>query len=159
MSLRAPALLSAAVIALLAACSSPSTAPAGRAQPALGHGIAGPPAGPERSLAKGMTADSVRKIMGSPSEVKAMASPSGRAEVWLYYRTTPGGTRQVQVGSRTIPIQTTTDTNGLVRVVQSIEEPIFQQEYEYFDEDVRLLMFNDQFVEQARSFKRRLEYR
>ncbi len=159
MNPRTPALLSAAVIALLAACSSTSTAPAGRAPPTPALGTAGPPVGPEGSLEKGMTAATVRRVMGAPAEVRPMASPTGRAEVWLYHRTTPGATRQVQVGSRTIPIVTTTDTNGLTRVVQSIEEPIFQQEYEYFDEEVRLLMFNDQFVELKRAFKRRLEYR
>jgi len=159
MNPRAPALLSAAAIALLAACASTSVAPGGGARPAAATGLSAPAAGPEGSLAKGMTADTVRRIMGAPSEVRPMASPSGRAEVWLYRRTTPGGTRQVQVGSRTIPIQTTTDANGLTRVAQSIEEPIFQQEYEYFDEQVRLLIFNDQLVEQARSFKRRVEYR
>ena len=88
-----------------------------------------------------------------------MASPEGRAEVWIYRRTTPGGSRQVETGSRTVPIQTATDANGMTRVVRTIEEPIFQQEYEYFDEVVQLLMYNDQFVERKRTFTRRVEYR
>ncbi len=159
MNLCTPALLSAAVIALLAGCNSTSVSPAHPttrgATPVAARDL---PNGPEAGLEKGMIADTVRKIMGAPNEITPMPAPTGQAEVWIYRRTVSGAVRQVQVGSRSIPIQTVRDTDGTERVVQSIEEPILRQEFELIDMTIRLLMYDHAYVEQTRSAVRRVSY-
>jgi hypothetical protein len=106
-----------------------------------------------------MTAATVRRIMGAPSEITPMESPSVRAEVWIYRRTTLGPARQVQVGFKTVAVDSEVLPDGRTRVMHSRDEPIFQEELEMFDETVRLLMFNDTYAEQTRSFQRRVTRR
>jgi len=158
MSPYAPALLSAGVIALLVGCASTPASPTAPAPTVSRSDNSVLPSGPEAALEKGMTADTVKRIMGAPAEIRPMPSSTDRAEIWVYRRTTQGSVRQVQVGSKTIPLSTVVDSNGAVRVLQSIEEPIFSQQFEIFDETVSLLMYDRQYVERKRTVQKRLEY-
>ncbi len=129
------ALLAAASIALLAGCAETSTAsPPAAASPASSPTTTST-GDPETTLQQGMTADTVRGIMGEPAEIKPMKSPSGKAEIWVYHRTTRGSVQQVQVGA-----------------------PEMRQQIEFIDETISLLMLDDKYFQQKRTATTRLEY-
>lgn len=158
MSLRPIALISAAMIALLAACIETSTSP-----PSPGANPGAVPAavasnGPEKSLKRGMTADAVKAIMGSPAEIKPMKAPTGTAEIWVYHRTTTGQVNEIQVGTNSTPISTI-NSNGQTTVLRTIDQPIFQQQTEFIDESIYLLMFDGRFQQLKTSFRTHFEYR
>ena len=119
------------LVALLPGCAT--------TEPAANSGTAQPAAtatnGPEHSLQKGMTAEAVRNIMGEPAEIKPMQVPAGKAETWIYHRTTSGINQQVMLGTEMV------------------------QQFETVDETISLLMFNDKLMDQTTSTKRRLEYK
>ena len=156
----APILFSAAALVLAAGCSTTPvpSAPVAAATPAVRPGDAALLVGPEAGLKKGMRADAVRRIMGSPTEIRAMKAPSGKAETWIYRRTVTGHVQQVEVGVRSTPI---TDVAGAAQglMPKSIDEPIMQQETEVYDVAVNLLMFDDVLIEQNRVVHQRVEYR
>ncbi len=159
MNLSAPALLSAAVIALLSACASTSVSPgAGTANPSRSAMPVNLPPGPEARLQRGMAIARVKQIMGAPAEITPLQTPSGTAEVWIYHRTSTGAVRQVQVGSRSIPVQTILQPDGSMRVVHAVEEPVFKDETENFDETIRLLIYDGAYLEQTHTVQRRLSF-
>jgi hypothetical protein len=150
MNLRASSLFSAAVIALLAGCATappPSSATGGRPEtsPAKTAIVR-----PETALKKGMTAAEVKRIMGEPVEKRPMKAPSGKAEVWVYHRSTNGLVKQVQVGSISTPL-TTKSTSGAIVVLGSVNEPVFKQATEVLDETISLLMFDDIYIQISQS--------
>ncbi len=162
-------LLAAVAIALAAGCAGAPPSPAARARsPAAAAtpdgadprtALISAPRGPEAALEKGMTAEMVRRVMGgAPAEILPMRTAAGTAEIWVYRRTTQGSVRQVQVGTKSIPIAWATGTDGQQRVLQSIDEPILRMQTEIFDETVQLLVFGGRFLEQKRSVQRRLAY-
>ncbi|HUL54190.1 MAG TPA: hypothetical protein VLT83_12340 [Opitutaceae bacterium] len=158
MNSRVPALFPAALVALLAGCASAPapTAPAA-AGPASTAAAARLPSGPEATLQKGMTAAMVKRIMGEPGEVRPMNSPAGKAETWVYHRTTRGPMQQIVVGSRPIDMAGI-GTDAQAHVMGRVEEPIIRQETPVIEETINLLMFDDQFIEQSKSVRSRLEY-
>jgi hypothetical protein len=152
-----PALIPAALFAFLAGCSSmPPPSPAKDAR--AGSTVAAVGNGSERTLQKGMTAEAVKRIMGEPAEIKPMQSAAGKAEVWLYRRTSSVPVQQVQVSTRSTDI-TTIGGDGQARVAQRIEEPVFAQQIQIIDETISLLMFDDKLIEQKESVQKRLEYK
>lgn len=151
-----PALIPAALFAFLAGCSSMPPSPGKDAS--AGSTVAAVGDGPEHTLQKGMTAEAVKRIMGEPAEIKPMQSPTGKAEVWVYHRTSSAPIQQVQVGTRSTDI-TTIGGDGQAHVANRIEEPVFAQKIEIVDETVSLLMFDGKFIEQKESVQKRLEYR
>ena len=104
-----------------------------------------------------MTAAEVKRLMGEPAEIKPMAAPTGKAEVWIYRRTTRGPMDQIQVGTRSTPI-TTKGADGQYHVVQTAEEPIFMQQVLIIEETTSLLMFDGQLLEQKQTAQKRMEY-
>jgi hypothetical protein len=158
MSLRPITLLSTTLIALIAGCTDTATkAPDAGATPGA---VSTMPAasGPETSLKRGMTPEEVKAIMGDPAETKPMKSAVGKAEIWVYHRTTRGQVRQVQVGTNSTPI-TTTSSSGQTSVLQTIDEPIFQQQTEIIDETIYLLMFDGRYQQLNRTVHNHFEYR
>lgn len=152
-----PALIPAALFAFLAGCSSmPPPSPAKDAS--AGSTVAAAGNGPERTLQKGMTAEAVKRIMGEPAEIKPMQSAAGKAEVWVYQRTSSMPVQQVQVSTRSTDI-TTIGSDGQAHVTQSIGEPVFAQQIQIVDETISLLMFDGKYVEQKQSVEKRLEYK
>ena len=114
--------------------------------------------GPEHALQKGMPAEAVKRIMGEPAETKPMASPTGKAEVWVYHRTRSAPNQQVQIGTRFTNI-TTIGGDGQAHVARTIEEPVFAQQIEIVEVTVRLLLFDGKYVEQTESAQKRFEYK
>lgn len=152
-----PALIPAALLAFLAGCSSlPPSSPAKDA--GAGSTVAAVGDGPEHTLQKGMTAEAVKRIMGEPAEIKPMPSPTGKAEVWVYHRTSSAPIRQVQVGTRFTNV-TTIGGDGQAHVAQTVEEPVFAQQIQIVDETVSLLLFDGKLVEQTESAQKRMEYK
>jgi hypothetical protein len=113
--------------------------------------------GPEQALQKGMTAEAVKRIMGEPAEIKPMQSPTGTAETWVYHCTVQGPVEQIQVGTRTDSI-VAKGSDGQDHVVQTVEEPVFKQQFHFIEETVRLLMFDGRLIEQHRAVQKRTEY-
>lgn len=114
--------------------------------------------GPEHTLQKGMTAEAVKRIMGEPAEIKPMSSPTGKAEVWVYHRTSSSPIQQVPVGMRSTAV-TTIGADGQAHVAQTIEEPVFAQQIQIVDETISLLMFDGQLIEQKATAEKRMEYK
>lgn len=114
--------------------------------------------GPEHTLQKGMTAEAVKRIMGEPAEIKPMQSPTGKAEVWVYHRTSSVPVRQVQVGTR-FTNETMIAGDGQTHVAQRVEAPVFALEIQIVDETISLLLFDGKLVEHKESAQKRLEYK
>jgi outer membrane protein assembly factor BamE (lipoprotein component of BamABCDE complex) len=126
------AFLGVALVALLSGCATtePAGTEGGAAQPAASTQDA-----PEHALKPGMTAEAVRNIMGEPAEIKAMQVQTGKAETWIYHRTSTGVTQQNTLGTQ---------------VVQQVDT---------VDQTISLLMFNDRLMSQTQSSKHQLEYK
>ncbi|HUJ42705.1 MAG TPA: hypothetical protein VLW52_03755 [Opitutaceae bacterium] len=158
MNSRLPALLPIALITLLAGCASapaPSTATrAGSGSPAADAVAA---SGPEATLQKGMPVAMVKRIMGEPSEIRPMKSPEGKAEIWVYHRTTRGAMQQIPIGTTSTDI-TTIGLDGKANVQKVTGETIVRQETQIVDETINLLIFDDQFIEQNKFVQTRMEY-
>jgi hypothetical protein len=58
----------------------------------------------KKPLAKGMTAEEVMQIVGKPAEVKAVESPEGNGEMWLYRRVAKRDTTQVATSVIDVPV-------------------------------------------------------
>ena len=152
-----PAFIPAALFALLAGCSSlPPPSPAKDA--GAGSTVTAVSSGPERTLQKGMTAEAVKRIMGEPAEITPMPSPTGKAEIWVYRRTSSIPIQQVPVGTRSTDI-TTVGGDGQAHLAQRIEEPVFALQIQIVDETISLLMFDGKFIEQKESVQKRMEYK
>ncbi len=54
-------------------------------------------------LEKGMTAETVRKLIGEPKEIKKLDSPEGKAESWIYRREIGARFMDVAAGTREVP--------------------------------------------------------
>jgi hypothetical protein len=113
--------------------------------------------GPETTLQKGMPAATVRHIMGEPSEIRPMQAPVGKAETWVYHRTTRGPVKQIVVGTRSVPM-TSVGSDAESTVMGKVEEPVIRQETLVVEETINLLMFNDHLIEQNKTVQTRMEY-
>ncbi len=141
-------LLSLVVVAFHAGCASAPASSAGAAgSPAASPAAAVITGESGEALQKGMAAAEVRRIMGPPDEIQAQPAPSGKAEVWVYRRATVGSTKQVQVGVRPIT-QQVLGSDGTSRTVTLAQEPVYMQAHTKTTQTIRLLMYNDQFIEQ-----------
>ncbi len=99
----------------------------------------------EASLQVGMSAQQVREILGKPSEVKPLQSPSGKAEVWSYVTRTELGRERLQVGSNPIKALVK-DSSGRDREVVISNEPIWGTRRKVEVRTYSVLVFNDQFM-------------
>jgi outer membrane protein assembly factor BamE (lipoprotein component of BamABCDE complex) len=162
MHLRYPAVIPAALAAFLVSCSSTPT-PSAPNNTASSPAVAAVGEGPEHALQKGMTADAVKQIMGNPAEIKLMATATGKAEIWVYRRTSSTPVRQVQVGTRvtkgTPSSGSPAGNNQSNMAPQMVDEPVYAQQIEVVDETISLLMFDDKLIEQKTTGQKRLEYK
>jgi hypothetical protein len=159
MHLRYRAFIPTVLAAFLVSCantptpSAPSNTAAAPTATAVGEG-------PEHALQKGMTAEAVKQIMGNPAEIKLMATTTGKAEVWVYRRSSSTPVRYVQVGTRSSKASAASGSNNSSNMAPlSVEEPVFAQLIEVADETVSLLMFDDKLVEQKTTSQKHLEYK
>jgi hypothetical protein len=107
--------------------------------------VAVAPSNPESALKKAMPADVVRKIMGTPQEIKPMKAPEGKAEIWVYQRMTNERVEQVEIGSVPITISVI-GGDGQARQQTVGEDIKYGDLHLATEETVELLMFNDQYV-------------
>jgi hypothetical protein len=152
------------MIALLAGCAgTPATSTSTGAKPGAAPTMAATADSPEAALQTGMTPDAVKAIMGTPVEIRPMKLEpgAGKAEIWIYRRSTAVSTTQVQIGSKSTPIAWTSVTTGQTGstgasvVTQTVEEPIYKQQTEYDDETISLLMYNGSFQKLNRTVQKR----
>ncbi len=103
------------------------------------------PTAPEAALKPGMSAAAVKQLLGTPIEVRAMATPNGKAEVWVFTRQT--GTRVERLGFPSAEIITyLMGADGKPRE-QKTPGPIqYQNVLHILEESSELLMFNDEYV-------------
>jgi hypothetical protein len=163
MHLRYRAVIPAVLAAFLVSCANTPT-PSAPSNTAAAPTVAAVGDGPEHTLQKGMTAEAVKHIMGEPAEIKLMATTTGRAEVWVYRRTSSTPVQQVQVGTRVTNATTpasgsATGNNQSNMGAQMVEEPVFAQQIEVVDETISLLMFDGKLLEQKATAQKRLEYK
>ena len=137
--------LSASLFALIANVACATVAPgAGRVTPGAKPAVVSP-GNPETALTKAMPADTVRKIMGQPQEIRPMQVPDGKAEVWVYKREADRHVDRVEIGS--IPITITKIGEDGKAYQQTVGETIqYADLHCVTEETVQLLMFNDHFV-------------
>lgn len=101
--------------------------------------------GPEANLKRSMTAAEVRQIMGRPDEIKPMAAPTGKAEIWVYRRKFDERTELVQIGTQ--PVMTTVyGSDGKPSIQTTDGDPKYANVHYATEETIQLLMFNGQLV-------------
>jgi hypothetical protein len=106
-----------------------------------------------------MPADAVRQLLGKPSETKLLVTTEGIAEVWTYHRIVDKRARQIQIGSKTVPVYkgyTSNSSDGSTSDTVMVQEPVYGQEFIETDEATMLLMFDGKLLEwkQSREVKR-----
>ena len=151
-------LIAATLIALLAGCASTTTPPSATGAHPPASDTTADLNGPETTLQKGMAAAAARAIMGEPSEIRPMQSPSGPAEIWVYHRRIQGRIQQVMVGVKSTPMTSYNNTTGQTTILRTIDEPILRQQTEVIEETINLLIFDGKYIEQTRSAQRHLEF-
>jgi outer membrane protein assembly factor BamE (lipoprotein component of BamABCDE complex) len=123
----------------------PVRAPAADVPPATVADKKTEPTNPWETLKPGQTADSVRALLGDPVEVRPMASPKGKAEVWVYISEVSRRVDRIDVSTPDVVINVT-ESDGSVR--QRITPGLVRfQDVHYLTEDVsELLLFDDRYV-------------
>lgn len=158
MNFHALPLTAAALLAVLSGCANtPTTSDSQSEIPAAAAAVA-VPSGKEAGLQKGMTAEEVKAVMGDPAEIKPLKSPTGKAEIWIYHRSTRGSERQIQVGTKSTPITSVNSSTGTTNVMQTIDEPIFKDQVEIIDETINLLMFDGRFMQLNRAVQSHMQF-
>ena len=108
---------------------------------------------PAAALKWAMSNAEVRQVMGQPDEIRSMAAPQGKAEIWVYSRPLSHRIEQMVVG--TVPIMSTTyEVNGSCKekkagraIEQKIGETIqYGSLHVRTVEKVEVLLFNQHFV-------------
>lgn len=149
--MRLALLLPLALAALLPGCTNAPAAATAAAAPAsptiLGES--------GEALQKGMSPAEVRRIMGTPAEIQTHPSPLGKVEIWIYHRRIAGPTQQRQVGTRAIT-RLVPGSDGTGRAQTLDQVPIFQAMHLETTETIRLLVYNDRFIDGRIAAGRRL---
>lgn len=149
---RSFALLALTITGLLVACSGPSTTAGARsATPAQITTVKGLfPA-----LEKDMSTDVIRQKLGPPAEIQPMASPEGKAEVWVYHFEKSVGMTQVATGTRDVPAM------GLGMagpVTTTVQEQTYSMAETRSMVTLSLLMFNGRLAAQKAKVENRVDY-
>ncbi len=149
-AMKSPRLFLSASFVLLALTGA-AAAPASPAKtPAEAKPAATPAANPESTLKQGMPAEVVRQIMGQPAEVTPMKAKDGKAEIWVYKRSTNVRVERVPVGSTPVTV-TSFGSDGKAHEQTIGEKVQYGDLYKATEETIQLLMFNDQYVTQKTS--------
>jgi len=157
MNVRSIPLLATVLIGLFAGCADTSTPPPSTGAKPGPTSTSVTPSGPETYLKRGMTPKEVKTIMGNPIEIEPVKVQARTAEIWTYRRSTQGNVRQVQVGTHSLPI-ITTSSPGQTSVWQTTAEPIYKQQTEIIDETIDLLMLDGHLQKVNRAVNRHYEF-
>lgn len=124
---------------LLAACASDSKspAPAGTTAPVVSSVLAG-----YGKLAKGLTGDQVRELLGAPAETKPLIAGGTKSLIWSYPLRTINEVRLVAVATEEIPA-----TNPLTGQSTTRTEPVYQNQSIDATDTLHLLMVGDRLIE------------
>ena len=96
---------------------------------------------PFPKLEKGMTAETIRKLLGEPKEIQPTTSPEGKAEIWIYYFEKDLGMVQVAAGTRPVQVMSVVpNASGTV----TVQEPVYTMAAKKAEITLSLLMFNGQ---------------
>jgi outer membrane protein assembly factor BamE (lipoprotein component of BamABCDE complex) len=106
-------------------------------------------------LEKGMSADTVRKLLGKPAEITLRRTAEGTVEEWTYHRNFQRA-EQVPAGMREVPafVGPTGGSGGM----GTMQEPIYTIEIHDIDETLKLLMFKGSLMEWKSAFTDRRSY-
>jgi len=103
------------------------------------------PAGPVATLKRGMSADEVRQIMDRPIEIKPMAAPTGKAEIWIFKRKFDERIELVQVGTQ--PVMTTLyGPDGRPSIQTTAGDARYATVHYATEETIQLLLYDGRFV-------------
>jgi hypothetical protein len=108
-------------------------------------------------IAKGMSADEVRKIIGEPKSIKHIDSAELKAESWIYRRKLRTETTQEQVGTESQPAfigMGMGDENGL----GTINVSIYRLKHTTFYQMTALLMVDNTMMEARQWVETEVEY-
>ena len=109
------------------------------------------------TLMKGMSADTVRRIVGAPQEIRPIKSEAGEGEVWIYRRVEKQWTQQSAVTMESVPGFAGTVGEG--SGIRDFDVPAYRLERVRLIQVTRLLMFDGKMVsavqsrEQERTFE------
>lgn len=106
----------------------------------------------KRAISKGMTAEQVLQLVGKPTEVKPMASPAGKAEVWIYRRVADKWTQQTAATTETVMMYAGLglDNDG----IRPVTVPSMRMERIKIYQVTSLLMFEGKLVEAKQRFEK-----
>lgn len=93
------------------------------------------PASARPTIAIGMSADTVRALIGAPQKIKRLKQKHATAEVWFYRFSKPAGCRQVATGTREVPY-----VDPISGTAKMILEPVYGLEQTSVEETTELLM-------------------
>ena len=140
--------LALAFSGLLTGCSSPpATADADTRLTAV--------AGLFPVLKMGMSTEVIRQKLGAPAAINPMASPTGKAEVWVYYFDKNVG--MAQVATSTIDVPTFGLGPGGPRTTTAPEE-VYSLAEKHATVTLSLLIFNDRLAAQKAGVVTHLKY-
>lgn len=106
----------------------------------------------KRTIKKGMSAEMVLQIVGKPAEVKPMASPEGKAEVWVYRRLADAWTTQTAATTETVMVYAGLglDNDG----IRPLTVPSQRTERVRVYQVTSLLMFNGTLIEARQRYEK-----
>ena len=107
-------------------------------------------------LTRGMSGTVVREKLGAPAEVEPMASPEGKAEVWVYHFGKTVGMTQVASSTRDIPAF---GASLSLTALTSVPEPVYTLKEEKAMITLSLLMFNGQLEAQKARVEEGADYK
>ena len=110
---------------------------------------------PFPKLEKGMTAETVRKLLGEPKEIQPTPSPAGKTEVWVYHFEKNLGMVQVAAGTRPVQVMSVIpNASGTV----TVQEPVYNMAAKKAEITLSLLMINGQLEVQKAKVEKTVEH-
>ena len=123
---------------LLAACASDGNSPVPAAAP---QSVSASAMAASAKLAKGLTGEQVRALLGAPATTKPIAAGGVTGQIWSYlFRSTD--VRSVAVATQELPA-----VNPLTGKDTTRTEPIYKDQTVETTDTLHLLMVGDQLVE------------
>lgn len=111
---------------------------------------------PFPKLQKGMTAETIRKLLGEPREIQPTPSPTGKAEIWVYSFEKDLGMVQVAAGTHPVEVLSMIpNASGTV----TIQEPVYTMAAKKEEITLSLLMFNGQLEVQKAKVEEKIDHR
>lgn len=150
---RIPLVAIIALASLPAGCTSTSSSIAPRPPVVAGAMIDAAAS----KLEKGMSADTVRKLLGKPDEITLHPTAEGTAEEWTYHRNFQRAD-QVPTSMREVPAFVG-PMGGGSDGMGTVQEPIYSLETHEINETLKLLMFQGKLEEWKSAFTENRSFR